>query len=242
MRLFLALMRVRFLGLTMSDGLVWLVLSSVLFPFILLFFVSHLAPNQVVQTRLLAGAITASAVLNSIFLFGQAFAAQRARGEYELYSTWPIGKLTFILGTLATNLLVNLLSAFLLLALAVQIFSFKVVLSLLLVPVLVLGALAVAGIGLVVGILSRGPGEAAIVSNFLVYVLSYATPVFFPLQNLPQAVQYGVWALPTTHAALSVQAVLTGKPPDLSSLLVLLLWAGGLLGFVVYRMDWRLRA
>jgi ABC-2 type transport system permease protein len=241
MRVFFALIKVRFLGLTMSDGLVWLVLSSILFPLILLFFVSNLAPALGGQARLLSGAITASVVLNSIFLFGQSFAAQRARGEYELYATLPIGKLTFILATLGASLLVSMVSGLLLLALAVLVFGFNVAVSPILIPVLVLGALSVAGIGLVVGILSRGPGEAAIGTSLLVYVLSYATPVFFPIQNLPPALQYVVWGLPTTHAALSIHASLAGQAPEPASMLVLLVWAGGLLGFVMYKLDWRLR-
>jgi len=225
----------------MSDGLLWLILSGVLFPFILLFFVSNLVPNINSQARILSGAITASVILNSIYLFGQSFAAQRSRGEYELYATLPISKLTFILGTLGTSLGVNLLSTFLLLVVAILVFGFKIKVALWLLPIIILGSLSVAGIGLMVGILGRGPGEAAIITNILVYVLSYATPIFYPIHNFPIFLQYVVWALPTTHASTAITAALNGNPIAPISILVLTLWSVGLLGLTVYKLDWRLR-
>lgn len=241
MRIFLALVKVRFLGMTMSDGLLWMILSGVLFPFILLFFVSNLVPNISSQARVLGGAIIASVVLNSIYLFGQAFAAQRARGEYEVYATLPINKIIFITATLGTSLSVNIISAFLLLLIANLVFGFKIEITLWLIPILILGSFSVAGIGLLVGILSRGSGEAAIITGILVYVLSYATPIFYPIYNLPPFLQYVVWALPTTHASGLITASLNGAPLSMLSIVILALWAAALLGFTAYKLDWRLR-
>jgi ABC-2 type transport system permease protein len=241
MRVFLSLVKVRLLGMTMSDGLFWLVLSGVLFPFILLFFVSNLVPNISGQARILSGAITASVILNSIYLFGQAFAAQRFRGEYELYATLPISKLTFISATLGTSLSVNLLSAFLLMLIAILVFGFKIKITLWLMLILILGSFSVAGIGLIIGILGRDPGEAAIITNIFVYVVSYATPVFYPIHNLPPLLQYVVWVLPTTHASALITASLNGSSISALSVIVLAMWGFILLSITVYKLDWRLR-
>lgn len=239
MKVLLALLKTRFLA--MRDGLGWLLLSSVVFPFLLLFFVSRFAPDAAVQTRILSGAVTASVILNAIFLFGQSFAAQRARGEYELYATLPIGKSTFIFGTLLANLTTSLGGALVLIVLAVAVFGFDIQPTLWLLPSLVLGATSVVGIGLVVGVLSRGPGEAALVTNLMVYVLSYATPVFYPLERLPPLLQQVSLYLPTTHAAEAVTASLQGAEAPLEAMVVLLVWTALLFGVVVERLDWRLR-
>ncbi|MBF6594061.1 MAG: ABC transporter permease [Thermaceae bacterium] len=225
----------------MSDGLLWLLLSGILFPFILLFFVSSLVSDIGAQARILSGAITASVILNSIYLFGQSFASQRARGEYELYATLPISKLIFISGTLGTSLSLNLLSALLLFIIAILVFGFKIKITLWLIPILILGSLSVAGIGLLVGILSRGPGEAALITNILVYVLSYATPIFYPIHNLPLFLQYVVLTLPTTHASALLTNILNGTSISPISVLVLVVWAVALLSLTVYKLDWRLR-
>ena len=239
MRILLALLKTRFLG--MRDGLLWILATSVLFPFLLLFFVGLLSPSEEVQSRVLSGAITSSVILNAVFLFGQSFAAQRARGEYELYATLPISRLTFIVGTLIANLCTSLGGAIVLVVVAVAVFNFNIQPTLWLIPSLLFGAASVVGIGLIVGVLSPGPGEAALITNLVVYILSYATPVFYPIEVLPDFLQVVSTWLPTTHAAAAINASLQGGDAPLVSLGILLCWTFIFLKVVTGNLDWRLR-
>jgi ABC-2 type transport system permease protein len=238
-KILLAFLKTRFLNL--KDAVPWLLLSGVLFPFLILFFARQLAGNVAAQTQLLSGALTASVVLNAVFFFGQSFASQRARGEYELFATLPITKLVFVTGTLIANLLVSLANAAILLLVAVLAFGFDIQPSLWLFPSLVLGAISVVGIGLLIGVLSRSTGEAALVCSIAVYVLSYATPIFYSLESLPRPLQYISAYLPTTHAAIAVNQTLLGFGIPITSLVVLIVWTALLLSFVMFRLDWRLR-
>jgi ABC-2 type transport system permease protein len=239
MRIFLAFLKIRFLNL--KDAVPWLLLSGVLFPFLILFFARQLAGDVSAQVQLLGGAITASVVLNAIFFFGQSFASQRARGEYEIFATLPIPKFTFIIGTLTANLLVSLANATMLLVVAVMVFGFDIRPSLWLFPSLILGTTSVVGIGLLIGVLSRNTGEAALVCSIAVYVLSYATPIFYPLESLPHLLQWVSIYLPTTHAALAVKQTLFGPDIPTFSLTILSIWTVLILTFVMVRLDWRLK-
>jgi ABC-type polysaccharide/polyol phosphate export permease len=128
-----------------------------------------------------------------------------------------------------------------LLLVAVLAFGFDIQPSLWLFPSLVLGAISVVGIGLLIGVLSRNTGEAALVCSIAVYVLSYATPLFYSLESLPRPLQYISAYLPTTHAAIAVNQTLLGFGIPITSLVVLIVWTALLLSFVMFRLDWRLR-
>jgi ABC-2 type transport system permease protein len=239
MRTLGALVKTRLLAL--RDSFLWYFLSGVLFPFLLLFFANQLNPDPNARLQLIAGAITSSAVLSTVFLFGQSFAAQRFRGEYELYATLPISKWTFVFGLLGTNLLTSSVGIVTLLLLSVILYKIPITLSLWLVPILVLGAMSVAGIGLLIGVLSRDPGEAALVCNLAVYLLAYVSPVFYSADVLPPVIRELGWILPTSQVSSAVRASLSGFEFPFISMLMLFIWSISLLLFVILKLDWRLK-
>ncbi len=239
MRTLRALIKTRLLAL--RDSLIWYFFSGILFPFLLLFFASQLNTDPKAKLQLIAGSIVSSAVLSTVFLFGQSFAAQRYRGEYELYATLPISKLTFVLALLVANLLTSSVSVIALLGISAFIFQAPLNINLWLIPTLILAALSVVGIGLLIGVLSRGPGEAAIICNLAVYLLSYAAPVFYPMAMLPPVMREFSRLIPTTQAANAVQATLEGGSLPLEPFLILSFWCITLLAFVTLKLDWRLR-
>ena len=182
-----------------------------------------------------------SVVLSAVFLFGQSFASQRARGEYELYATLPIRKITFISGTLIANLIMSLINVILLILIAKLVFGFDIKPTLWIIPSITLGATSVVGIGLLVGILSKGPGQAALICNVLVYILSYATPVFYPLESLSPGLRTFAFYLPTTQASASINNTLAGGSMPFDATVILLVWTVVLLSIVTTQLDWRLR-
>lgn len=100
-------------------------------------------------------------------------------------------------------------------------------------PITFLIGLCFAGLGLVVTAMAPG------YDFFMYYFTLFITPmtllsgVFFPLDQLPQALQWLAQALPLTHAVALVRPLLLGHLPEQPLLHALVLLLTGLGGFAV---------
>lgn len=106
-------------------------------------------------------------------------------------------------------------------------------LALLAIPVLFLLGLCAAGIALIV------TAKAKSYDSFSYYITLTLTPmsmlcdVFFPISQLPIALQWLAQALPLTHGVALVRPLITGQWPSAFALHVLVLCAYGAIGFWV---------
>jgi|SRR5579859_697574 len=116
--------------------------------------------------------------------------------------------------------------------------------ALLVIPLLLLSALSLYGLGLVLAAISLRIRASVLASNGLIFLIYTLAGVNYPIVALPVLVQYIGYSLPLSHALLAIRALITGN--DMSHVPLYLLqecgiglcyWLAGLALF-----HWQIRS
>lgn len=141
-------------------------------------------------------------VLNVVlFAIGEAIADERGRGYLRLVRTTPLPSWAYLVGKLALAAALSL-AVVALIGVAATITGAGVGLErwLGVTAVLVVGGLALAPLGFLIGFLARPHGASAI-ALLILFPLSLASGVFMPVDQLPGIVRDVSMATPTYHLA-----------------------------------------
>jgi lipooligosaccharide transport system permease protein len=98
-------------------------------------------------------------------------------------------------------------------------------------PVILLIGLAFAGMGLAINALARGYDFFSYYMTLVLTPMMMLSGVFFPLEQMPAAVQAGAKVLPLYHGVAIVRPLLSGEMPSALLLHVCVLAAYALAGF-----------
>jgi ABC-2 type transport system permease protein len=137
-----------------------------------------------------------------------AFVAMRERGVLKRIKLAPFPLISFITARVATQLLVMLCHAAILLGLAKLIFNLDIVGNLVEVAVVIfLGSLAFLAIGFFVAGVSRQQEGATVLAQLISFPMLFLSGVFFPLDRSPVWLQDVAKALPLTYLADGLRQV-----------------------------------
>lgn len=192
------------------DGLFWTLLFPVFF--ILLF---GLIYGQTIWDDiraidyLLPGIIIMALMVTSIVYTTVAFVEDRARGIYRRLSLTPIGKHTIILAQMANRYLLIIAQTALLMIVGTLVFKINLNGHWLLVYLLIsLGALCFLSIGMALTGFIKSSASANAIAMIVFFGLMFLGGIFFPVEVMPPVVKHVANALPSTHMADALRAVI----------------------------------
>jgi ABC-2 type transport system permease protein len=158
---------------------------------------------------LVPGVLAMSIMNGGIIGLSAAFVVMRERGVLRRIKLTPFPLISFITARVATQLLIALGHAAILLGLAKLIFNLDIVGNLLEVAVLILlGSLAFLTIGFFVAGVSRKQESATALAQLITFPMLFLSGVFFPLDRSPVWLQDMAKALPLTYLADGLRQVM----------------------------------
>jgi ABC-2 type transport system permease protein len=158
---------------------------------------------------LVPGVLAMSIMNGGIVGLSAAFVVMRERGVLRRIKVTPFPLISFITARVATQLLVALCQAAILLGLAKLIFNLDIVGNLLEVAVFIfLGSLAFLTIGFFVAGVSRKQESATALAQLISFPMLFLSGVFFPLDRAPMWLQDVARALPLTYLADGLRQVM----------------------------------
>ncbi len=224
----------------------WGLLLFSVFPLGLLMFLFFLARDMPERTRqyILIGNLVYAFAMNGMLAVGQEVGWQKENAGFDFFATLPISKHALLLSFLTRAVLATFIPGILIMLLARLLFHISLPFSPLLLPLLVLTAYSMVGVGALIGLYAPDTRAAVYATQFIALLVAYFSPLMVPKEHLPPLLQWTSMILPTTYAAEAwrlLNHVELGKDPSR-----LMLDFGVLGGFVLisfalieYKFDWR---
>ncbi len=224
-------------------------LAGVVFPVGMYLFVNAVAtvPGAVTSAdqrlRFLAGSIVFSLSLTAISWLGYLLLENRFTGRLRLFATLPLASSSYVLGILVFAIAQAAIGTASLFAVA-TVFGVHAAPAgpagvFLLAVTVCLMMLCGCGIAVIIATRARSFSEGSLFTDALGAGLVLMAPIYCPPEALPRVMRIFSRVLPTTYAAHSVQATLTGKFDVGADLLALSIMATVTLALGFRLMRWR---
>ena len=196
------------------------------------------APPPDVEVQLLAGAIVLAVGMQSVSVTGSLLVSERFEGQMTLFRTSPMSPGSYVTGVTTASALTAMLTAVGVLGVAAAVGA-DFHLSLLLLPLLIMTALALPGFAVLIATHVRTAQAGYMLSSTVGILVVLVSPIFYPIERLPEWLQWVARVSPFTHAGQAFREVLTGGSSVLVPVLILLVFmaATNILG--ITRMRWR---
>lgn len=219
------------------------VFTIVIVPIGTLLFAKALIPpglGDEVGTRLMAGSLVFGIGIMTVNNLAQLMAMERFMNMLKLVITSPIHPLSYALGVVAFAVVQGMVTAGVILCFAPPL-GINIHLSLWLIPVLVLTSLSLTGMGIIIATWSPSAEISNMLANTLGIMVTLLSPVYYPIERLPEWLRWVARLSPYTHAGQAVDAILSGRGGFArESLLLLAITAVGL-AVGVRGLRWRER-
>ncbi|MEW6523027.1 MAG: ABC transporter permease [Bacillota bacterium] len=188
-----------------------------------------------------AGNAIAALVLGPMQSLNNDLAWGRQRNDLEYYSTLPFSKLQLILAFVSVSTVFTIPGMLLTIFIGSAWLGFPVVANPLVLPIMLVSALSMAGLGAVMGVHARNGHHANMMNGIASLVVTFMSPLLIPYENLPLVLRFTSKLLPTSYAADAFRAALAGRsdPAVLANLGVVVLFAVAFLVLATKRLDWR---
>ncbi|MEU4805800.1 ABC transporter permease [Actinosynnema sp. NPDC023587] len=160
------------------------------------------------------GAITLTLMFQNTNRVAQNFAYMKAMGTLDLFRTMPVSLNALTYATVTSFFFLSLPGVVATLLVARLFLDVDVRPGLVAVPVLLLAAWALAGLGAAIGALCRSPETSSSVSLATSMALLFLGPVYIPADRLPDWLTALSHASPSTYASSAVRAAFFGQPTD----------------------------
>jgi ABC-2 type transport system permease protein len=186
----------------------------------------------------IAPGIMAMTVMMSVMTgLPHAISYEKEFGTLDGMMVAPINRMAIILGKTLAQTAMGLIQGLLVLALAILLFGVTIQGSFFLVLLLlILGVFSFVGLGIVITSFAKDEQTASMVLMTLMFPMMFLSGVFFPIQQMPEFMQYIAWSLPLTYATSALRKVMV-LGADISSITteitVLIVFGAVLLGIAV---------
>ena len=194
---------------------------------------------------LASGIFCSSAMVTASFeATYSAYSRMAVQKTWEAIVTTPLDVVDVVLGEIIWAATKSLISSSAILLVAFALGAVSGPLAILAVPVALLSGFCFAAMAMVITALARSYDFFLYYSTLCVTPMLLICGVFFPISQMPAAVQALAWALPLTHAVALARPLITGNATDnaLLHLGVLALYALAALGLAAVLLKRRLDA
>lgn len=185
-------------------------LVMMLFPLATLFFARFMTPEGFEPSqRLIAGAVVFGLGISTVNGVAQMIALDRFEFHQRLIVAMPVHQVSYGAGMVLVGSLQGLVQAAILLPLA-PLFGIDIQLSAWLIPLALLTAVSMTGVGLMVGTWAPSQQSGNLTANVAGILVVLISPVFYPISRLPEWLQVPARLSPYTHAGEAFDRVLSG--------------------------------
>lgn len=199
-------------------------LTVVGFPIGTLYFAKALVPPGAAEaagTQLITGALVFGLGMAGVNMLAQGMLNERFNSMLKLVVTSPVHPMSYVLGVVAFAVVQGLAAGAVLLSFA-PVTGTDVHLSLWLLPVLVLAALSTAGMSVIIATRAPGLEAGSMLANVFGILIVLLSPIYYPMERLPEGMQWVARLSPFTHAGEAVNRILSGEGGFLPSALALM--------------------
>ncbi len=187
------------------------VLSVVLAPMGFLLFAKALTPPGVdIGVRLVTGSLVFGLGMMSVNLVAQFVIAERFNNELKLIVASPVHPLSYVGGVLVYSVAQALVTAAVILSFA-PLFGIHITLSFWLLPLVLLTAVSMTGIAMVIATWAPSMEVGGMLANTFGILIVILSPVYYPIERLPEWLRWLARASPYTHAGEAINRVLSGQ-------------------------------
>ena len=185
---------------------------TVIFPIGILFFLNVLVPPDA-RTQVVVGTIMMEMALLNINVLAQSMGSDKQTRIFDLWVSLPVNPVVYTLANALVMLPFSLSSALVTLVVAVE--GFGLAFSLATLPLLLGGLLLVwgstLGIGFLIGAYGRSPRQINQYAQLVGIILTFFTPVFYPVTILPPALRVVAYSWPLTWGSTFLVGILNGS-------------------------------
>lgn len=176
---------------------------STLFPVLLVFGLGYVGGERTREGLgyVVTGSVVVSLTTMGVTMLAQMLGQAKERGDFLYYASLPISKGAFVAALLAAKLTIQLPGVLAALVAGSLIHGFPLVPSPVTLLVIPLTALSLSGLGAAFGLLSRNYQATNALSQLVLFVVMFASPVMIPAELLPAPLLWLGHALPPTYAA-----------------------------------------
>ena len=135
---------------------------------------------------------------------------ERFNNEMKLVIVSPIHPLSYAAGIVTYSVLQSLVTAAVILSFA-PLFGIDITLSFWLVPLLLLTAVSMTGMGIVIGTWAPSMELGGMLANTFGILVVMLSPVYYPIDRLSEWLQWLARLSPYTHAGEAMNRVLSGQ-------------------------------
>jgi ABC-2 type transport system permease protein len=204
------------------------IITGMVAPIISITLLSFFAPNTDVEALMyiLTGNIVLALMFENLNKVSSNFIFMRIMKSLDYFASLPIQGYNLILATVIAFMLLSLPSVVLTLIFGTILMNIPLSIHPAILIVIPLSAIALAGIGALIGSLARTFEEASAISMLVTLLFLGLGPVILPLRRLPDFMVTVGYLSPATYAASAVRQTLLG--PVTGRLLLDLLVLGGI--------------
>ena len=159
--------------------------------------------------QITTGASTLVLVTLGLVSIPQVIGQSKERGTFEYMWSLPIPRMAYLAADLTVWLLASLPGLVLALVVASLRYDFDLALSVYVIPAVLLVTLAAAFIGHLIGHISPSIVLTGVITNVIIFALYLFSPVVFPQERLPEALELLHDVLPVKYMTQLVQGTLT---------------------------------
>ena len=123
----------------------------------------------------------------------------RELGILKKLATTPLSKLEWIIGAVLYQLVMSAISTVVILTIGVLVFNLKVLPDIYSIVLIVSGAIAFPGIGMVIARFVKESDSADAAANVITFPMMFLSGSFFPLESMPDFLQQIAKVLPLTY-------------------------------------------
>nr|WP_246042434.1 ABC transporter permease [Cohnella pontilimi] len=192
------------------DSWVWVILMASMFPFMTLmfmrFFMTNPTPDMIIRS--ITGNMLFGVIAMGMNGMAQEISWQKHQGHFTFYAALPISKFNFVLANLIRGLISNIPSVIILAIIGQLVYGVTFHYSWGLIPVLLLSIFSIVGIGVCLGFSSPNHQLTNMLSQVLMMVVTFLTPIMMDIHQLPKVLQWFSYIFPSTYAAEALQQIL----------------------------------
>ena len=193
---------------------------------------------------LLGGNIATSVAFGPMYILMNKMGLGREMHEFDYWARLPLPKAIFVSAFISGSLLLALPGLLGVYIIGSQLLGFSPLNVLIFLPIIILGAVPLAAIGATLGSYIPSGQVANVIANTVLLFIGFLSPMFFPLQLLPEPLRVIAWLLPTTYLADALRSLLGSYQGThfLVDILFLSICTIVSLFLVQWKLDWRIEA
>jgi ABC-2 type transport system permease protein len=218
----------------------WYLLLMLVTPLSTVFFLKMVASDSIGTEVYLTGSIVMCFGTGVFLGLGQTISVYKSTRALDYYLQFSIPRYFIMLTLMVRTIILTLPSVAVLIAINYALSDNHVYLGLPFFLSLFLTSTTLAGIGTLIGILSKNPQVASVLTQVITPVLIYLAPVFYSADLLPLGWRWLTYLLPTTYAADSLKEALFNNGYSFAMLILFFMSIVSVLLSTVVT-DWRKR-